>query len=113
MFDSLYMSGTCCFHFYFFFHKDFAVPLFHPLFDPTTPYIAITLHIAHPSPPPAAPVATPLASPHHVVPSLSFNDDSDPSEVVGSSPSSSSSSGVDYTPVELGMANGFLSPEPM
>ena len=36
MFDSLYMTGTCRFHFYFFFLRDSTVPLFHPLFDPTT-----------------------------------------------------------------------------
>ena len=63
MFCSLYMTGTCRFCFYFFFHRDFVVPLFHPLFDLTTPYIAIALHVAHPAPPPAAHIATPPASP--------------------------------------------------
>ena len=39
--DSVYIAGTCRFRFYFFFHRDFAIPLTHPLFDPSTPYIVI------------------------------------------------------------------------
>ena len=107
------MTGTCRFHFYFFFHRDFIVTLFHPLFDPTTPYISIALHVALPAPPPVALVATPLASPPQTVPSLSLDDDSDPSKAAGSSPSSSSGFGVDYTPTVPGTANGFLSPKPV
>ena len=30
MFDSLYITGACCFRLYFFGRRDFAVPLFHP-----------------------------------------------------------------------------------
>ena len=43
MFDSLYISGACHFHLYFFGGRDFVVPLFHPLFNSATPYIAISL----------------------------------------------------------------------
>ena len=49
MFDSLYITGTCHFRLYFFFRRDSVVPFFHPLFDLATPYIAITLHVAHPA----------------------------------------------------------------
>ena len=52
--DSVYVAGSCQFHFYFFFHRDFAIPLTHSLFDPFTPYIAILLYMAHPFPPPPA-----------------------------------------------------------
>ena len=85
MFGSLYMIGTGRFRFYFFFHRDFAVPLFHPLFNLTTPYIAIALHVAHPASPLAAHVATPPTSPPQIIPSFSLDDDSDPSEAAGSS----------------------------
>ena len=66
VFSSLYIIGTCRFHFYFFTLKDFAVPIFHPQFDSIAPYITVALHMAHPAPlaPPAAtPSASPLASP--------------------------------------------------
>ena len=43
MFDSLYITGTCHFRLYFFACRDFAVSLFHLLFDPAAPYIAIPL----------------------------------------------------------------------
>ena len=113
MFDSLYITVTCRFRLYFFFHRDFAVPLFHSLFDPTTPYIAIALQVAHPGSPPVAPVATPLTSPPQMVLSLSLGDGSNSSKVADSSPSSSSGSSANYIPMEPCMANGFLSPEPM
>ena len=58
--DSVYIAGSCRFHFYFFFHRDFVVPLTHPLFDPTAPYIAIPLYMAHPFPPPLAAAAAAL-----------------------------------------------------
>ena len=52
--DSMYITGTCRFHLYFVFHRDFVVPLSHPLFDPAAPFIAILLYMAHLIPPPAA-----------------------------------------------------------
>ena len=35
--DSVYISGSCRFRLYFFFCRDFAVPLMHPLFDLVAP----------------------------------------------------------------------------
>ena len=107
MFDSLYITRTSHFRLYFFTSRDFVVPLFHPLFDPAAPYIAI--HMAHPVPPaaPLAPASPPAWQPQ-VVPSLSL-DDEDASEVVVSSSSLSSRPSGDYTPAKLGMPNGFLS----
>ena len=72
MIDSVYIIGTCRFHLYFFFSKDFTIPLSHPLFDPATLFIAIPLYMAHPVPPPVTPAATPPTSPSQVVPSLSL-----------------------------------------
>ena len=95
MIDSVCITGTCCFILYFFFHRDFAIPLFHPLFDPTTPFITIPVYMAHP----AAPVPPP-ASPPQVVFSLSPDDSS---EVVDSSSSSSSRPGDGYAQAELGI----------
>ena len=112
--DSVHIAGSCHFRFYFFFHRDFIVPLTHPLFDPSTPYIAIPLYIAHPFPPPAAataPVAPPT-SPLQQVPSISLSDNDDPSEATSSS-SSSSAPGDGYAPADASMANGFLSSEPI
>ena len=43
MFDSLYITGACRFCLYFFGNRDFVFPLFHPLFNPAKPYIAISL----------------------------------------------------------------------
>ena len=106
MFNSLYITSTCHFCLYFFAHRNFVVPLFHPLFDPTTPYIAIPLHMAHLAPPTAPPAAP--ASPPQVVPSLSF--ESDPPEDTSTS-SSSSAPNDGYTPANSGMANRFLSSE--
>ena len=103
MIDSVYITGTCRFRLYFFFLRDFAVPLFHPLFDPATPFIAIPLHMAQPAP---SPTVIPPASPPQIVPSLSLDDDDDPSETSTSSSGSSSEPSDNYTPVELGMANG-------
>ena len=99
--DSLYMTGTCRFRLYFFFRRDFAVPLFHHLFDPTTTFLAIPLYMAHPVPPPA--------SLPQIVPSLSSN--GDPSEIADSSSSSSSILDDGYTPTDTDMANRFLSSE--
>ena len=86
--DSLYITGTCHFCLYFFFHRDFTVPLSHLLFDPAAPFIAIPLHMTHPAASPAAPPVLRPASPPQVVPSLSS--DGDPLETVDSSSSSSS-----------------------
>ena len=72
MIDSVYIIGTCRFHLYFFFRKDFVVPLSHPLFNPVAPFLAIPLHIVHPVPPLAPPAATPPASPPRVVRFLSL-----------------------------------------
>ena len=106
MFDSLYITGACHFHMYFFAHRDFAVPFFHPLFDLAAPYIAIFLQVAHPAPPTTPPAP---ASPPQVVPSLSFDDDEDLSEASASSYGLSSGPSDNYTPAKLGMANEFLS----
>ena len=110
MFDSLYITGACHLCLYFFARRDFVVPLFHLLFDPTAPYLSISLQVAH-SAPLAAPLATPPApaSPPQVVPSFSLDDDKDPSEASASSHDSSSGPNNNYTPAELGIANGFLS----
>ena len=50
MFDSLYITGTCHFRLYFFACRDFAIPLFRPLFDLVASYIAcpFTWPIQHP-----------------------------------------------------------------
>ena len=110
--DPIYLAGTCCFHFYFFFRRDFAVPLTHPLFDSTAPYITIPIYMAHPFPTLATAVApaAPLASPPQQVPFISLDDDDDPSEAMSSS-SSSSAPGNGYALVDASMANGFLSSE--
>ena len=76
--DSIYITGICRFRLYFFFRKDFAISLFHPLFDPTTLFIAIPLHMAQPAPPLVAPATTSPTLPSQVVPSLSLDDDDDP-----------------------------------
>ena len=47
MFDSLYITGTYHFYLYFFACRDFVILLFHPLFDPIAPYIAISLQVTH------------------------------------------------------------------
>ena len=112
MFDSLYIVGSCRFHLYFFSHRDFAIPLFHPAFDLSIPYFIIPLHVAHPAPssPPTAPAAltvAPPASPTQVVPQLPLSSDSDPSEATNS-PSSSFEPDVDYTLAGPDMANDFL-----
>ena len=108
--DSVYIAGSYRFHFYFFFCKDFAVPLSHPLFDPSAPYIAIPLYMAHPFPPPPPPAAVaativPPASPPQQVPSISLSDDDDPSEAT----SSSSSTAPGETPA-LGMDSSLQNP---
>ena len=122
--DSMYISGSCCCRLYFFFRRDFAVPLMHPLFDPAAPYIAIPLYMAHLFPLPtlvataalvvpvaAAPVVAPPASPPQQVPSFSLSEEEDdPSEATSSS-SSSSAPGSGYASTDAGMANGFLSSE--
>ena len=109
MFDSLYIVSSCRFCVYFFGRRDFSVPLFYPAFDPSVPYSAIPLHMAHPTPPP--PPATPAtASPTslaQVIPNISLSSESDPSEATDS-PSSSSKPDVDYTSAGPGMANCFL-----
>ena len=110
--DSVYIAGSCRFCFYFFFHRDFAVPLTHPLFDPTAPYIAIPLYMAHlfPSSPTLAPalIAPPVSLPQQV-PSISVSVEDDPSEATSSS--SSTVPGDDYASADASMANGFLSLE--
>ena len=111
--DSMYIIGSCRFRLYFFFHCDFAVPLTHPLFDPSPPYIAIPLYMAHPFPPPpttAVPVAAPLASSPQQIPSISLSEEEDPSKATSSS-SSSSTPSSGYAPADADMANGFLSLE--
>ena len=97
------------FYLYLFSNRNFAAPLFHPVFDPAIPYFAIPLHVAHPAPPlaPAAPAAPPPASPSQVVPNIPFSPMSDLSKASESS-SSSSGSDVCYSPVGPGMANDYL-----
>ena len=106
--DSMYILGTCCFRLYMFSYKDFAVPLHHPMFDPSAPYIAIPLHMAQlalaPAPAPVPPPA-PASPPPHVL----ISSDCDPFEEAASSPSSSGSDGDSYAPASASMANGFLS----
>ena len=104
--DSVYIAGSCRFHFYFFFCRDFAVPLTHPMFDPTAPYIVIPLCMAHPFPPPSA--AAPVSPPQQV-PSISVSDEDDPSEAMSSSSSIAPNDG--YAPVDASIANRFLSLE--
>ena len=114
VFGSLFNTGTCRFHFYFFSLRDFAVPLFHPQFDPTAPYIAIALYMAYPAPPAppvTVPPTSPPVSPPQVVPALPS--ESDVSEELTSSSGSSSEPSADYIPAEPGMANGFMSLESM
>ena len=112
----VYIAVSCRFCLYFFFRRDFAVPLTHPLFDPIAPYIAIPPYMAHPFPPPAAaaaPTAVPVAppmSPPQQVPSISLSEEEDPLEATSSS-SSSSALGGGYTLADAGMVNGFLSSE--
>ena len=107
--EFIYITSTCRFRLYFCFHRDFLVPLFHPLFESVAPFIAIPLHMVQPAPPLAPPVATPPASPPQVVPSLSLDDDDDPSEALVPSSGSSSRPSDSYTLAKPGMANGFLS----
>ena len=57
--DSVYITGTYCFCLFFFFRRDFIVPLSHPLFNPIAPFIAIPVYIAHPAAPPVPPPASP------------------------------------------------------
>ena len=102
--DFVYIASSCRFYFYFFLRRDFDVPLIHPLFDPSAPYVAIPLYMAHPFPPPAvaaaplaavaaaptaSPPAAPPASPPEQVPSISLSDNDDPSEATSSSSSPS------------------------
>ena len=103
--DSLYITATYRFRLYFFFHRDFTVSLFSPLFDLATPFLAILLYMAHP----AAPPVSPPASPPQLAPSLSS--DGDPLEIADSPSSSSSAPNDDYALADPGMANGFLSLE--
>ena len=107
--DSIYIIGTCHFHLYFYFSKNFAVPHFHHLFDLAAPFIAIPLHMAQPAPPPEPLATTPPTLPSQVVPSLSLDDDDDPLKASASSPSSSTIPSDNYTRAELDMANRFLS----
>ena len=103
--DSLYMTATCQLCLYIFFHRDFVVPLFSPLFDPASPFLAILLYIAHPIPPSVAPPTTPPQLAHPT----SF--ENDPSEMVDSFSSSSSALDNNCAPIDSGMANRFLSSE--
>ena len=107
--DSVYITGTCHFRLYFFFLRSFAIPLFHLLFVPAAPFVAIPLHMAQLAPPLAPPAGAPPASPPQVVPSLSLDDDEDPFEALASSPGSSSGPSDSHTPAEPSMANRFLS----
>ena len=99
--DSLSMIVTCWLRLYIFFCRNFAVPLFSPLFDPASPLLAIPLYMAHHVPPP-------VASPQPAHPTSS---ESDPLEMVDSSSPSFFALDDGYLPVDLNMANGFLSLE--
>ena len=105
MFNFLYIIGACHFCLHFFADIDFSVPLFHLLFDLAAPYLAISFQVAHPAPPAAPPSS---ASPPQVVPSLSLDDDEDPSEASTSSHGSSSWPKDSYTLGKPDMANKFL-----
>ena len=104
--DSLYMTATYRFHLYIFFHRDFVVPLLSLLFDLAAPFLAIPQYMAHPIPSHQVPPIAILPQPAHLA-----SYESDPSEMVDSSSSSSSTLGDGYAPTDLGMANGFLSSE--
>ena len=78
--DSLYITTTCRFHLYIFFRRDFAFPLFSPLFDLASPFLTIPPHIAYPAAPPAAPLVSPPTSPPQVVPSPLLSSKSDSSK---------------------------------
>ena len=106
--DSLYLMATPRFRLYVFFWWAFDVPLFSPLFDPTTTLLVVPLYMEHPEPIPlhqAPPPVAPTQSAHQA--SL----ESDPFEWMESSSSSSSAPDDDYAPADFGMANGFLSSE--
>ena len=45
--DSVYIICTYRFRLYFFFRKDFGVPLSHPLFDLVAPFTAIPHYTGH------------------------------------------------------------------
>ena len=115
MFDFLCIVSSCRFRLYLFSHRDFGIPLFHSAFDPSVPYFAMPLHVAHPAPPPppaalaspVASVATPSASPPQVVPDIPLSPKSDPSKA-SDLPSSSFGPDADYTPVGPSMVNGYL-----
>ena len=47
--DLLYLIATARFRLYVLF-RHFAIPLYSPLFDPTTPYLVVPLYMAHPDP---------------------------------------------------------------
>ena len=106
MLDSIYITATYRVRLYIFFLRDFAVPLFSPLFDPVAPFLAVPLHMAHPAIPSIPPVPPPT-SPPQVVPSLSS--DGDPSEVADSSSTLSFTLDDSYALADPSMANGFLS----
>ena len=59
--DTLYITGACRFRLYIFFHCDFAIPLFSPLFDPTAPFLVVLIYMAHLIAPLVAPPASPPA----------------------------------------------------
>ena len=103
--DSLYLTATYQLCLYIFFHRDFVVPLFSPLFDLVSPFLAIPLYITHPIPPSVAPPATPPQLAHPA----SF--ENDPSEMVDSFSSSSSAFDDNCALAVSGMANKFLSSE--
>ena len=106
--NSLYLTASSHVHLYIFFKHAFAIPIFSPLFDPTTTLREILLYIAHPvamqphmaQPTTAPPQLAPLSPP-----------ESDPSKISVSSYSSDLS--VGYSPSGPGFVdiieNGFLS----
>ena len=99
--DFLYMTATYRLCLYIFFCRDFAVPPFSPLFDPLSPFLVIPLYMAHPIRPPTAPPQ----------PAYLASSESDPSQMVDSTFSSSSAADDDYAPADFGMVNRFLSSE--
>ena len=105
-------TASSRFHLYMFFGRAFVVPLLNPLFDPSTPFLGIPLYMAHPIPVPPHQAPPPTTPPQPAHPA-SF--DSDPSEWMEFSSSSSSTPSDSPAPTDPRSAgvilNGFLSSE--
>ena len=105
MIDSMYITGTCCFHLYFFFSQRLCCSSFSSFIQ-----YRYTLHShSFTSGLFSSINSTITRFTTQVVPS--FSSIGDPSEAADSPSSSSSTPDDGYTPVDPGMANEFLSSE--